>query len=442
MIFAKRLVVCLLLTPTLTKLQAQSSPEPQVSAGTSTSTIIEYTLPPDKLQKSHALYLEAIRFHIIDTIYGFLVLVALLYFGVTARLRDIAENKSQNKWLQGLIVFPLFVIITTVLTIPSEIYHQYMRRSYGLSIQGWGSWWGDWAKTLALTIILETVLLLLLYAMIRRSPKRWWFYGWLLCIPVVLFVIFIAPLVIEPLFFKFTPLEQSNPELVTQIERVVKRGGLDIPRSRMFSMNASAKYTGDNAYVTGFGGSRRVVVWDTTEKHLTPGEIMFVFGHEMGHYVLHHIVKGIAGTLLLLLVLLYLAYLCSGWAVRRWGARCRIRDFADLASVPLLFVLLGVFSFISTPLQNAVSRYLEHQADTYGLEAIHGLIPDSQIIAAHAFQKLGENWLDYPYEGDFYEWWSQDHPITRKRMQYAQQYNPWAEGKAPQFIQGAAQARQ
>jgi Zn-dependent protease with chaperone function len=434
MSFAKILIAILLLTPVPSAFQAQSSTDSQANARSSSSEIIEYSLPPDKLQKSHALYLEAIRFNIIETIYGFLLLVALLYFGVAAYFRNFAEKKSPNKWLQGLIVFPLFLITTSVLTIPGEVYHQRVRLAYGLSVQSWASWWGDWVKTLVLATTLETVLLLLLYAMIRRSSKRWWFYGWLSCIPVVIFVIFIAPLVIEPLFFKFTPLERNNPELVTQIERVVKRGGLDIPRDRMFSMNASAKYTGDNAYVSGFGASKRVVVWDTTEKHLTPGEIMFVFGHEMGHYVLNHIVKGIAATLVLLLVLLYLAYLCSGWTVRRWGTKYKIRDFSDLASLPLLFILLGVFSFISSPLQSGVSRYFEHQADTYGLEVIHGLVPDSQRVAAGSFQKLGENWLDYPYAGDFYEWWSQDHPITRKRMHYAQEYNPWAEGKEPHFI--------
>jgi Zn-dependent protease with chaperone function len=167
---------------------------------------------------------------------------------------------------------------------------------------------------------------------------------------------------------------------------------------------------------------------------MTTGEIMFVFGHEMGHYVLHHVAKAIAALSALLLALLFLAYRCSGWAVRRWGARWQIRDFADFASLPLLLLLLGIFSFFSTPLQNRVSRYFEHQADTYGLEAIHGLVPDSQAVAASAFQKLGENWLEYPYEGDFFEWWSQDHPITRKRMRYAQEYDPWGEGKRPEFV--------
>src|SRR6266496_724894 len=424
-------------TPLPAQVQPASSQRLQQSADNPQSRkIIEYSLPPDKLEKAHALYLQVVRFQIIDTVYGFLVLLALLFFGVAARFRSIAEKKSNHKWLQGLIVFPLFILTMAVLTIPSDIYHQHVRRVYGLSVQGWGSWWADWAKTLGLGLLLETFLLLLLYWMIRRSPRKWWFYGWLLCIPVVIFVVFIAPLVIEPLYFKFVPLDQTNPELVTRIERVVKRGGLDIPRSRIYSMNASDKYTGDNAYVSGFGASKRVVVWDTTQKHMIAGEIMFVFGHEMGHYVLHHIVKGIAALLFLLLVLLYLAYLCSDWALRRWGAGWQIRDFADLASVPLLALLLGVFSFVSSPLQNGVSRYIEHQADTYGLEAIHGLVPDSQAVAASAFQKLGENWLEYPAEGDFFEWWSQDHPITRKRMHYAQVYDPWSQGKEPEFVKG------
>lgn len=430
-------LVCLFAVTSLHVLAQPDAPQNNQQAPADSGhsrKIVEYSLPPDKLQKAHALYLQIVRFQIIDTVYGFLILLGLLYFAVAARFRDVAERKSQNKWLQGFIVIPLFILTTAMLTIPSDIYHQHVRLAYGLSVQGWGSWWADWAKTLGLGLLLETLLLSLLYWMIRRSPKRWWFYGWLIGIPMVVLVVFIVPIVVEPLYFKFTPLEQSNPELVTQIERVVRRGGLNIPRSRMYSMNASEKYTGDNAYVSGFGASKRVVVWDTTQKHMTSGEIMFVFGHEMGHYVLNHIVKGIAALLLFLLALLYLAYGCSGWVVQRFGARWKIREFADFASIPLLILLLGVFSFLSTPLQNGVSRYFEHQADTFGLEAIHGLVPDSRAVAASAFQKLGENWLEYPDEGDFFEWWSQDHPITRKRMHYSQEYDPWGQGKEPEFV--------
>src|SRR5262249_1484676 len=120
----------------------------------------------------HALYLQSIRFDVIDTVYGFLILLAILSFGIAARFRNIAERKSQNKWLQGLIIFPLFILLTSVLSIPSDVYHHHVSLSYGLSVQRWASWWADWGKTLLLSLLLETLLLSLVYAMIRRSPKR------------------------------------------------------------------------------------------------------------------------------------------------------------------------------------------------------------------------------------------------------------------------------
>ena len=434
------LLLLTLLGATVPLAGQQPAPTAAQAAGVaSASNVIEYSLPPDKLQKSHALYIQQTRLQAIDTIYGFLVLLLLLYTGTVAKFRRLAETLSQNKWLQGFIVIPLFLISLSVLIMPSDVYHHHLELQYGLSVQTWGSWFADWLKTLLITLIVGTILLSLLYTMIRHSPRRWWFYGWLIGVPIVVLLIFITPLIIEPLFFKFTPLEQTNPELVTQIERVVKRGGLEIPRSRMYLMNASTKYTGDNAYVSGFGASKRVVVWDTTAKHMTTPEVMFVFGHEMGHYVLGHIPKLIAFSLGVLLIFLYLAHALSGWVLRRWGAKWHIREFSDLASVPLLVLLISFFSFVATPVLNGFSRYVEHQADTYGLEVTHGLVPDQKVVAQQAFQILGENWLEYPDAGDFYEWWSQNHPLVRKRMRYAQTYDPWAQGEQPEFVKNAGQ---
>jgi STE24 endopeptidase len=394
----------------------------------------EYSLPPAKLEKARALYSLSTKFEFVDTAYAFAILIAALLLGVGAKVRDLAERVSSRKWMQGLIIVPLLAIAVAVLTVPSEAYHHHISLTYGLSVQGWGSWWGDWAKGLLISVIIEAVLVSLFYLMIRRSPRRWWFYGWLICLPVIILVVFVSPLIIEPMFNKFSPLEQKNPELVTQIERVVKKGGLDIPRSRMFEMAASEKYTGDNAYVTGFGSSKRVVVWDTTEKHMTTPEIMFVFGHEMGHYVLGHIVQGILFGFALSLIFFYVAYVLSGWMLRRWGTRWQIRDMGDWASLPLLALLMSLLFFLASPVENGFSRHVEHQADTFGLEVMHGLVPDSKVVAADSFQILGENWLEYPYINDFFEWWSLDHPTTAKRMRYAQHYDPWSEGKQPEFV--------
>jgi len=417
----------------------QSTDLGQSAAAISPHTIREYSLPPDKLEKAHGLYSLSTKVQFVDAAYGFAILIAALFLAAGAKVRDWAERISERKWVQGLLVIPILAIAIAILTIPGDLYRHHISMSYGLSVQGWASWWTDWAKGLLLAVILEALLGSLFYLMIRRSPRRWWFYGWLVCLPIIVLVVFVSPVIIEPMFNKYVPLEQKNPELVDQIERVVKRGGLKIPRSRIFEMAASEKYTGDNAYVTGFGASKRVVVWDTTEKHMTNPEIMFVFGHEMGHYVLKHIVQAIVASFALSLLFFYVSYRVSGWMLRRWGARWRIRDMSDWASLPLLALLMGILFFLGSPIENGFSRHLEHQADTFGLEVIHGLTPNSQQVAAQSFQKLGENWLEYPYINDFFAWWAWDHPTTRKRMHYAQEYDPWSRGEQPKFLKTPAQ---
>ena len=369
----------------------------QSAAAISPHTIREYfSFPPDKLEKAHGLYSLSTKIQFVSTTYGFAILIAALFLAAGAKVRDWAEESRNESRVQGLVVIPILAIAIAILTIPGDLYRHHISMSYGLSVQGWASWWADWAKGLLLAVILEALLGSLFYLMIRRSPRRWWFYGWLVCLPIIVLVVFVSPVIIEPMFNKYAPLEQKNPELVDQIERVVKRGGLEIPRSRMFEMAASEKYTGDNAYVTGFGASKRVVVWDTTEKHMTNPEIMFVFGHEMGHYVLKHIVQAIVASFALSLLFFYVSYRVSGWMLRRWGARWRIRDMSDWASLPLLALLMGILFFLGSPIENGFSRHLEHQADTFGLEVIHGLTPNSQQVAAQSFQILERTGWNIP----------------------------------------------
>jgi STE24 endopeptidase len=233
----------------------QSTDLGQSAAAISPHTIREYSLPPDKLEKAHGLYSLSTKVQFVDAAYGFAILIAALFLAAGAKVRDWAERVSQRTWVQGLVVIPILAIAIAILTIPGDLYRHHISMSYGLSVQGWASWWTDWAKGLLLAVILEALLGSLFYLMIRCSPRRWWFYGWLVCLPIIVLVVFVSPVIIEPMFNKYAPLEQKNPELVDQIERVVNRGGLEIPRSRMFEMAASEKYTGDKAYVTGFVAS-------------------------------------------------------------------------------------------------------------------------------------------------------------------------------------------
>ncbi len=404
------------------------------AASSSSGPLLQYSLPPDKLAKAYALYLIDGTLYFVITAWGFLVLYLMLRTHFGATLRDWAERSSRRRFVQALIVMSLFVIVLQFTQLPFDLYQHHISLKYGLSVQHWGSWFGDWGKGLLLSVIFGSILGWILYAVLRRSPRRWWFYFWLALIPIVVFVMFIAPVWIEPMFNKFVPLSDRHEDLVVQIERVVHRAGMDIPPQRMFEMKASEKTTTLNAYVTGFGATKRVVVWDTTMRHMTTPETLFVFGHEMGHYVLGHIPKELTLILLVLLLLFYIAYRLANWLVARYGEAWGIRGLADWASLPLLMLVLSVLTFLATPAFSAISRHYEHQADQYGLEVIHGLVPDSSIVAARSFQILGEVSLDYPYVGKFQEFWAWDHPTIRDRVIYAQTYRPWDEGKQSQFV--------
>jgi Zn-dependent protease with chaperone function len=429
-------VVTSLLFPVLLAgpfLAAQDTPT-QAAASKQPGELIHYSLPPDKLQKSYALYLISGVLYFVTTAWGIVVLYGMLRMRFGVRLRDLAVRASRVRVVQAAIVMSLYFLVIQVAQLPIDLYQHRISAQYGLSVQHWGSWFGDWAKGTAVLLIAGTIAGWGLYAALRGSPRRWWFYFWLGTIPFVVFVIFIQPVLIDPLFNKFEPLTGQHGDLVAELERVVHRAGMVIPPERMFEMKASEKTTELNAYVTGFGSTKRVVVWDTTMKHLSTPQTMFVFGHEMGHYVLGHIPKMLGIYLLLLLVLYYLGYRAANWLVRRYGEGWGIRDLGDWASFPLLFLLFSLLLFLATPVVNGISRHYEHQADQYGLEVVHGLIPDSGRSAALAFQVLGERSLDYPYVGKFAEFWLWSHPTIRDREVYVQTYDPWKEGQSPEFV--------
>jgi len=396
--------------------------------------ITEYQLTPDKLAKAAALYRTRTVLFVLGAVYGIGLLALVLSLKISARFRDFAERKSPRRFVQAAIFTPLLLLTMDVLSLPISMYGHHLSVDYGFSVQGWGSWFWDWAKGELIGTVIVTLVIWGLYTIVRRAPTRWWFYGWLAMIPVLLLLVFIQPVFIDPLFNTFDPLEAKQPQLVAAIEQVTHRGGLDIPRSKMFEMRASDKVTTYNAYVTGIGASKRVVVWDNTSRDMTIGETLFVFGHEQGHYVLDHIWKGLSLQIAGSLLVLYIAYRSIGGIIRRWGPRWGVRDQGDWASLPVLLLIVSIVSLLSQPIVAGCSRYFEHQADVYGLEVIHGLVPDSSQVAAHAFQKLGEKSLEYPTPNPLYVFWTYDHPAIADRLRFAAGYHPWEEGKEAQFV--------
>jgi STE24 endopeptidase len=406
--------------------QQTTSAQPQSSYG--------YSLPPDRAAKAIRYAQARHRLYFVEVGYELILLLLFLKWRVGPGLRDLAERAGHSRFLQALIFAPLFQLALGVLMLPTSIVGHWLSRAYGQSIQGWASWVWDWGKSEVIALAVGTFLIWLLYAGIRASPRRWWLYAWLASLPIIVTTIFLVPLLIEPLFFHFEPLATTRPELAAELERVVMHAGQSIPESRMFEMEASSKLNTLNAYVTGLGASSRVVVWDTTIARMSTPEIVFIFGHEMGHYVLGHIRDGIIFAAAMLFVCLFVGFHLFKGALHRWGGSWGISGQDDWASLTVLFLLVALFSFVITPIDAAYSRHLEHQADQYGLEVVHGIIPDVPDVAAQSFQILGDVDLEEPSPSWLVKMWFYDHPPIAERILFAHTYNPWAKGESPEFV--------
>ena len=393
-----------------------------------------YTLTPAQEAQAVAYAHARHELYFLDVAYSLLLLVLILHLRIAPAYRNWAEKWTDNAFGQVFVFTPLLLVTVDVLSLPTGMWAHRLALQYQQSIQGWGSWLVDWVRGEGVEMAIFILLVWILFAVIRKTPRRWWFWFWVSAVPLIILGAVIEPLAVEPLFFKFTPLASTEPALTANIEHMTERAGAPISQSRIFEMNASSKVRELNAYVTGLGASKRVVVWDTTIRRMSPDEVLFVTGHEMGHYALNHVRNGILLSCGVLLFFLYLAYRLLQWMLARWGETWAIRGQSDLAALPVLILLLSVFGFLFTPIQNAFSRHVEHQADQYGLEVIHGMIPDAPVVAAHAFQILGEVDLEEPNPSTAVKFWFYTHPPLDERMRFAETYDPWSQGRAPEFV--------
>ena len=376
--------------------------------------IQSYTLPPDKLLLAehyalarHVLYFSSLGISAI-------VLVALIWWRLAPRLRTRPLP----------LVIAILYLVTSFLDLPAGAGFHALSLHYKISIQRWPGWFLDWLKAETVGVSITVLVVWAFYALLRRSPRRWWMYAWLACIPLILFGAWVEPFVLEPLFNRFEPLAKQHPELVAPIEALLKKAGVSIPSDRLFEMRASAKTNALNAYVSGFGSSKRVVLYDTIIRKEPEPELMTTFGHELGHYVLGHIAKGIGSAALLLLVGFFVSYRLIEWCIQRWGPRLDIRSPADPGSLPVFALIALLLSFAGEPIGNAYSRMQEHQADVYSLQVTTGILKDPGQAAARAFQIEGETSLEPPDPSPFIVFWLYTHPPVAERLRFASEYKP------------------
>ncbi|HEU5179768.1 MAG TPA: M48 family metallopeptidase [Candidatus Polarisedimenticolia bacterium] len=416
---------------------APPAPEPGGTAAVRAGAperITEYRLPETLHREAH--FLSRLRFasRLFGVGYSLFILWLILRTGWSARFRSFAESASRFRPLQALLLTGCLALTYAVLSLPLDVFDEVVLKRYGISVQSWGSWMGDWAKVVALVTLLGSLVVWILYALIRVSPRRWWLGFWAITVPLAVVLVFLHPLIIDPLFFRFEPLASKAPQLVPELQRVARRAGWEVPASRMFWMEASVKSVVPNAYVTGVGSSKRIVVWDTTLAQETTDGIVTVFGHELGHYVLGHVARALVFFFAASLAVLYAVQRAAVGLLARRGEAWRLSGIGDWASLPALLLLAGALGLPVAVLGNAFSRYQENQADIYSLEVTHGILADPGQAAAASFQKFGEKVFVDPDPNPLYVLLFYDHPTVADRIRLFATYDPWSKGREPRFV--------
>ena len=302
-----------------------------------------------------------------------------------------------------------YLLLTTLLGFPLEYYQNFVREhKYGLATQSFGPWMGDEGKSLLVGLILGGIVVVVLFAIVRKLRQSWWIWGAVATIAMTIVAIAISPVYIQPIFNKVTRLD--DPKVTAPILRLAHANG--IPTNDVYEIDASRQTTRMSANVSGFANTTRVTLNDNLLKRGSPEEIQAVMGHEMGHYVMHHIPKSI--FFLSVVFVFFFAFLrwSLHWTLARWGTRWQIHEMGDPAVLPLVFLLAGIFFFVLTPVLNTEIRMHEKEADMFGLNAARQ--PDG---FAQAAIHLSEYRKMRP--GPIEEWIFFDHPSGYDRIHSA-----------------------
>ncbi|HUK29768.1 MAG TPA: M48 family metalloprotease [Candidatus Acidoferrum sp.] len=405
----------------------------QATATEEAPPITHYSLPPKKEREAVHLAKTGRRIFLGEFITETVVLLLLLISGWAAKFRDWAERISPRRIIQAAIFWPLLLLTLDAALLPFQIWGHALVRSYGLSVQSWLSWALDWLKGEAVSIVVVAFVGWLVATLIRRSPRRWWLAAWAVSIPLIILGVYAEPFVIEPLFFDFRPLAAAHPALAGKVQQTAARAGVAIPQDKIFEMLASKKVSWVNAYVAGIGNSKRVVFWDTLLARTDDNGALFTFGHELGHYALDHAWQYIGLCAIGLLIGYPLLASISAIVLRRFGERWRIQSAHDWVAIAVLLLIVNVTQVAFMPLQNFTTRRFEHQADVFGLELMHGAVPDAPQAAARIFQVLGEANLEEPSPSRSTVFWFYSHPPIAARINFALHYDPWGAGEKPEF---------
>jgi Zn-dependent protease with chaperone function len=358
---------------------------------------------------------------VFNNAWGLFVPAVLLWTGFSARMRDWAARIGRKWFFIVAVYWVIITLVTTIVDLPRVYYEDFVRQhAYGLSNQTIGKFASDQVASLAITLVIGALVLWVPYLLLARSPRRWWLYTAMLAIPFIILLQLITPIWLDPLFNTFGSMKDKALE--ADILQLASRSGIE--GGHVYEVAKSVDTKQLNAYVNGFGATQRIVLWDTIIKAMDRPRLLTVMGHEMGHYVLKHVWQLMAVAVLAVLVLLYAVYRLAGALISRYSGRFGFTSLADVASLPLILLLVSTVGLVVNPLTLAFARHVEHEADRFTLELTH----DNHAFGTALVILQQEN-LGVPRPGWLSTWFRESHPPLGERVDFANDYRPWETGQ-------------
>lgn len=367
------------------------------------------SVPAEKRAKSDAYFEGGYWLLLWNVVVSAAISILLLHSRISARIRDFAERTTRFKFLQAALYGLIYLLLTALLSAPLVIYERFVREhAYGMATQTLGQWSREQMLALAISLATGALVVGALYAVFRRAPRTWWIWATGVALAFLVFGMILSPVYIEPLFNTYKPLtDKATSDSILELARAN-----NIPVTQVFEVDASRQTKRISANVAGFLGTTRIALNDNLLQQCTLPEIRHVMGHEMGHYVLHHIRSVLFWFGIFLFTSFAVARVSFGLALRRWGQRWEVRGIADPAGLPLLALIFSTVLFVLTPVIKTTTRMSESAADAFALKTAQE--PDGMAAVSlklGAYRKLDPGPLE---EFIFF-----DHPSGRARIRMA-----------------------
>jgi STE24 endopeptidase len=349
---------------------------------------------------------------ILSLVVAAIFLLILLQFDISREFVEFSSQYVASRILLILIYFSALYIVYSLLTLPFAYVEGYsIEHKYGFSTQNRRDWFLDWLKSLVVTYVIGLIVFELIYLIMPVAPTLWWLWLSLIMVGFSVVLANLFPVVILPLFYKSTPLDDD--ELKERITGLCDKAHIRI--RGIFSINLSSKTTKANAAVTGLGNTKRILVGDTLIAKYTTGETISALAHEIVHYREHHTWWLVLWQSMITIIMFYLFHRIQPFVYSWFG----FEQAADIAAFPLFALVFAVLSYLFRPLSSALSRYYERKADKGALALTAD--PDAFI---NLIAKLCNEQLSIAYPNPLVEWYKYSHPSPGRRIAFAGNWEP------------------